>query len=354
MLLALSSIRAQSGITPSEVIELLLHVTENLAVEKAKVASNSERSDDHQPSDLHYDESHICCVLLLALSRIRVSISTNAGDALVVIRRIIAICDYYLERDVILSVAATTQSHMSGKIQTSAGGILTASALQCVCQMECQMHPVEVSTTSESFHISASTSFNYIPYLDPSKYSPLVRSAACECLVQLIVISLADQSQKQGANIISPGPHSLINFCLAVIKNDPNVTVRRNVANALVRVLQDVTPLSMIYCACAVGNNRNALGWNDVSAFSCLNSHSALHFGSFEKSSNNNTTNNNTKKKSGGEVREYFHSGTSFSIVEAVRIDLSNETKTSLIDLFETICSHASAATDQVTTINKP
>lgn len=63
MLLALSSIRARSGITPYDVASLLLTQAENVYTDSSAAAD----------SDVSYDEAHICCVLMIALSRVKVS-----------------------------------------------------------------------------------------------------------------------------------------------------------------------------------------------------------------------------------------------------------------------------------------
>ena len=72
MLLAFSSIKARSGATPYDVINLLLSQAENIYSVNSST-TGSGPSADSRDSTASFDDSHVCCVVMLAMSRIRVS-----------------------------------------------------------------------------------------------------------------------------------------------------------------------------------------------------------------------------------------------------------------------------------------
>lgn len=74
MLLALSSIKARSGATPYDVINLILSQAENIySINSESSGTTSNKADDSAASASSFDDSHVCSVLMLAMSRIRVS-----------------------------------------------------------------------------------------------------------------------------------------------------------------------------------------------------------------------------------------------------------------------------------------
>ena len=380
MLVALSSISAKSGATPYEIIELLL--TEAESVNTTSTAAV-----------LPYDDSHVRSILLLALSRVRVSSYLTApvenveqsspGTSRTFLRRIREVSEFYLERDLVFSVAArehefsirdVIQERRSRKAVTSAGGILTASALQCMCEVDCQLHPVFIScpppcmldsgSNSKSYSSMDLVHFDYYSYLDPTKYSPIVRSSSIECIIKLFVCGIADKESQMceegiecrnraGSELPSnedpsleryyPTPNDLFRVAMYVIKTDPDLNVRRNTAHALLLVLQRISPLRMIYAAVSLGNIMECFDWNDPAGFSIPNHLKSLIFGKFKEIFKNDLKNRNTKE------RDFILSHDAFDIALVVRNDESESLKYTLMDLWHSLSEHDFIATDQLT-----
>lgn len=75
------------------------------AVPVVNSGSNSKTDDQNLP----FDESHFSSIVLLALSRMKISINTHGGDCYRIFKRMKDIVSFYLERDLVLSVAAREQ-----------------------------------------------------------------------------------------------------------------------------------------------------------------------------------------------------------------------------------------------------
>lgn len=405
MLLALSSIRARSGITPVDVIDLLLNQGENVYIKTDIGRSEDSGTFFNDTRVSSFDDSHACCVVLLSLSRIRVStylsVGTHSGKAKeekaevsegnklchAVLDRIRAVADFYLQRDLVFIAADGRMGEGNDTVTAAsdAGGILTASALQCMCEVDCQLHPVlirrppavimdkrcggsyvqtdDVDVFSYS-PVCDSDRLDYFAYLDSTKYSPLVRSSAIECILKLMICSLADHQSvikrnghldrrpragsdgtlsgpaDDSASIYIPSGTDLINVALFVVTSDPDVCVRRNTAQALLSVVQQVCPLRASVCAISLGSVMETFDWSEPSGLCAIGHHKSLLFGQFKQGLTGRQ----------GESRiEFSQSTQAFNVVQHFANDSCPSMCRALAQLKDTITNHVYIATDQVT-----
>lgn len=395
LLLALSSVHARSGATPFEAIQLLLNQAENVHASTISAAlAEGAQQNDGGPSS--YDDSHVCSVVLLALSRIRVStyltsLSRNKHPTAAhgsgkppsdlcyaVLHRIRVVAAFYLERDLVFSVSVTEQdeevpARREKRVVTAAGGILTASALQCLCEVDCQLHPVTMarpsaallnsdSSKTDVYESSSTGPINYFAYLDSSKYSPLVRSAAIECILKLMVYSIADQKSlmsvpekcerrtRAGSEVAlagsednvfyAPQPADLLSVVMFVVSSDPDVCVRRNAAQAFLSVTQGVSPLRMIESAISLGSVMDTFDWSDPSGFTAINGFKAMKFGQFKQSLANHSNDNG---------RDYSIFKDAFDVVKCIGDDTSSGMSAAILQLKSLIGCHRLVASDQTT-----
>ena len=267
LLLALSTVRARNGGTPARVASTLLNFAENndnspipdiaalIESELPEDGDVAENVDDSGPTKSvsvplkSYDDSHYCAVLLLALSRVRVS-TVKARDVGAwslgadqgppgpeILLRIRAFALEMLDKDSTLASAREKirrqkppSSQLSSSLacaasySLSAGGILTTAALQCLCEMDIQ-GAASIAKCNEVHSV------DYRRYLKPT-WPALVRRAALECCVRLefarYVSNLrhnvtlgGEQGGGTALDTVSPVVRAVQLVC-DVIEQDPN------------------------------------------------------------------------------------------------------------------------------------
>lgn len=209
LLVSVASIKAGNGCTPDDIIDELLNFAENND-NSPKVEEGSSADDGGRT----FDDALYCATLLYCLSKI---VSGNAGT----LERVIDCAKYYADRErIVTSSLYEVDSNltkglykneedilMSGngtngrrKFSVGKSGIVTAMALQCICNMEGQLYTVAKAVESKERHDSSSTSqkqkahtvFNYDMYIyshsgsrNANASNPLVRASALDCRIRL-------------------------------------------------------------------------------------------------------------------------------------------------------------------------
>jgi hypothetical protein len=289
LLVSLASIKAGNGSTPEEIIEEILNFAENND-NSPPTAQSQTGGDKAVPmaqvvTGRSYDDAMYCAVLLYCLSMT----VTSSSDLL---HRVIDCAKYYLDRERIVASslyevdteknkglfkneddllsACYGQSGRSGSSAIGKSAIVTAMALQCICNMEIQLdtagsHEHSLGVGGGSLEGQASRRkyvvFNYKAYLhqsvgkgSSSQHVPIVRASALDCSVRLafakytarsheqVAGSQAQISQMQPQHAYRVKKSNVLSECieltLQVISSDPSKYVRRCASLSLLLALQ--------------------------------------------------------------------------------------------------------------------
>lgn len=326
LLVSLASIKAGNGATPEEIIEELLNFAENNDNTPNQPQSTGDKAVPKSQvcTGRSYDDSMYCSLLLYCLSMI---VTSNSELLL----RIIDCAKYYLDRERIVASSmyeAETEwnkglfktpgellTATSGKFERSGGnleaknGIVTAMALQCICNMEMQLDTAGVSVDlgvdmgSDNLTTSSSCTrkyavFCYKGYLnthngrDGSSTSnlPIVRASALDCSIRLALakyaarlheqITMEDPHRKKhnsttlvgnGQTVSHHDPQhaysvkksnvlsDCVSLTLQVVSSDPSRYVRRSAAMSLLLALQVCDVCNCIYNTLTFSLNCNAI-----------------------------------------------------------------------------------------------
>mmetsp|Transcript_7413 Transcript_7413/g.11017 ORF Transcript_7413/g.11017 Transcript_7413/m.11017 type:complete len:1611 (+) Transcript_7413:76-4908(+) len=309
LLVALSTIKDRNGETPGEVVTELLNFAENNDNSPHSSSDDGNGETSSGSGARSYDDSHYSATLLLCLSK--VSVRPSSPGAAATLRRIIAIAQHFLHRERIMSVCLyddntdrakgiytqlsgdRSRSHDDAPTPPSGGGIVTAMALQCICNAEIQLDTSNVGQKSDS---DSACMFNYKFYVTygaattrvSPHTTPLIRASALDCCLRLAFAkynarTLTQTPANQTSQGEMPNPSRIANnttmivseslsLVLSVVSRDPSRYVRRSAALSLLFALQDragFIPHSIV----SLYEPLNTLNWSDPSGLVVISTH---------------------------------------------------------------------------------
>lgn len=316
LIVALASIKSSNGETPQEIIEELLNFAENNDNNPDLIKEENVSGGSNNPTSLCYDDGHYCSILLYALSKI--SCNPASPNAPHLLRRVVEVSKYYLHRESILTAAQTFEEEgnagsginkargfykagderfqkRSGITASVGRGLVTAMALQCICNAEIQL---DTSSSGNLGLVSVIENFNFRMYfidhtnpLSVPPFSELVRASALDCCLRLAfakqIARLLNQTtevtsptskdndsrcrQSDGAPSVKKNQSSseIINLTLSVIQHDPSREVRRCAALSLLYALQDRESY-IPYKILSLSEPLSTYNWSDASGLVIL------------------------------------------------------------------------------------
>lgn len=151
-------------------------------------------------------------------------------------------------------------------------------------------------------------------------------------------IPIVGRVEERTAPYVASGA-DLLAVALFVIKSDPDVSVRRNTAQALLNVAQGISPLRMTYSAISLGSLGECFEWFDSSGFTALNAQHGMVFGQFKQGI--------VTEQSERSI-EFSLSQEAFDIAKCVSNDTSDTMKTVVTEMRSMLARHKRVAMDQI------
>jgi hypothetical protein len=254
LLLSLASIQTKGTQTPQMIIKHLLNFYDN---------NNNTPVEGDEKSRV-YDDAHYRAVLLMCLSKIKFSSGMKNLNSY--ISKL-----YKTARSVVDAeeAHAWTELRLDNSItaRLPAGGILSASAISCLAEMEIQELLVGVPDIPAYFKSGDPSAFEYDSYFRSSSSRitpPLVRSAALEGFVR--VMWCKQYQSRLAPECIDEFASKAIEAVCDVVSSDINAAVRSNAAMALLHVVQHRPP-RVAAAALSLGEHLSSIDAADPGAY---------------------------------------------------------------------------------------
>lgn len=260
LLLSLASIQSRKGQTPLVVIKHLLYFYDNIDTGPIQDTTNS---------NFELDGSHYRAVLLYCLSKIKFYPNMKNGNR--IMRRILDSAVFELDND---QAAAWTQYRLNKTSSPNlpGRGCLSANAINCIAEMECQ--ELIVGASEGNFDVDRLKSpvdledyFRDFSNVSTKITPPAVRAAALEGYVRVLWCKQIIANHKKDST--AEYACSAINAVCDVIAFDDNASVRHDAALSLLFTIQYRPPRVAAACL-SFGEYLLSLDQNDPRAYTSI------------------------------------------------------------------------------------